>query len=73
MHDTHRAAVAGFYETHPINEDEILQKLSGHAASGLRALAVPSALRASAAAEVHRWASTRTRREEVNEHTRDGC
>jgi len=29
MHDTHRAAVAGFYETHPINEDEILQKLSG--------------------------------------------
>ena len=29
MHDTHRTAVAGFYETHPINEDEILQKLSG--------------------------------------------
>jgi len=29
MHDTRRAAVAGFYETHPINEDEILQKLSG--------------------------------------------
>ena len=29
MHDHHRAAVAGFYETHPINEDEILQKLSG--------------------------------------------
>lgn len=28
MHDNHRAAVAGFYETHPINEDEILQKLS---------------------------------------------
>ena len=28
MHDTHRASVAGFYDTHPINEDEILQKLS---------------------------------------------
>ena len=28
MQDNHRAAVAGFYETHPINEDEILQKLS---------------------------------------------
>jgi hypothetical protein len=28
MHDTHRANVAGFYDTHPTNEDEILHKLS---------------------------------------------
>ena len=28
MRDDHRANVAGFYDTHPINEDEILQKLS---------------------------------------------
>jgi len=28
MPDSHRAAVTGFYDTHPINEDEILQKLS---------------------------------------------
>jgi ubiquinone/menaquinone biosynthesis C-methylase UbiE len=28
MRDTHRAIVAGFYDTHPINEDEILQRLS---------------------------------------------
>lgn len=29
MQDNHRAAVAGFYETHPINEEEILQRLAG--------------------------------------------